>query len=400
MPDETDAQNLLQQPTSDFALYTMLWMRRACWATVLGGPVAMAGGLIAYGLLTSSLEESLTKNHDLREVPQEANLTVARLVAEEAQARGMKPPRVRIAPAEWCNAFSVRLFSKRGTITISDELLKGLNEVEVRAVVRHELSHIRHRDSLRGLVFSVGGMATAWARRALIIGAIMTTGGALAVGGAFVAAVLGPVMAASIVAGAAFVVAGTTIRRHAEMRCDVESAHSGQNPLALASALRSMEAHEARLSQLESHEIGGANGPEAEGESTPEREPSKVQKLLVRVLRDHPGTPARIGKAEEIAGESLTDRVGGNIPYAAVDPRTHALLLGDEVVDALAAGSPGAQLVHRAAQLARRIMFPSQRPHLSHRVPQARRGNETRQATLRLGLPPVAPSTRTTEHTL
>lgn len=77
------------------------------------------------------------------------------MVAEMARQAGMPPPRLGISPAHLPNAFAFGRGWKDGRICVTEGLLRLLNREELRAVLGHELAHIRNRDVLTITILSV-----------------------------------------------------------------------------------------------------------------------------------------------------------------------------------------------------------------------------------------------------
>ncbi|WP_291767458.1 zinc metalloprotease HtpX [Caldivirga sp. UBA161] len=68
------------------------------------------------------------------------------LVNEVAEANGIKTPKVYIAEAPFPNAFAYSSPIAGKRVAITAPLLKILNKDEIKAVLGHELGHLRHRD--------------------------------------------------------------------------------------------------------------------------------------------------------------------------------------------------------------------------------------------------------------
>ncbi|MDT7902834.1 MAG: zinc metalloprotease HtpX, partial [Caldivirga sp.] len=68
------------------------------------------------------------------------------VVNEVAEANGIKAPKVYIADAPFPNAFAYSSPIAGKRVAITTPLLKILNKDEIKAVLGHELGHLRHRD--------------------------------------------------------------------------------------------------------------------------------------------------------------------------------------------------------------------------------------------------------------
>lgn len=71
-----------------------------------------------------------------------------RIVEELAAKAGIPKPKVGISEIEIPNAFAFGRSVRDGRVVVTRPLLRMLNEDELRAVLGHEISHIKHRDML------------------------------------------------------------------------------------------------------------------------------------------------------------------------------------------------------------------------------------------------------------
>jgi Zn-dependent protease with chaperone function len=81
-----------------------------------------------------------------------------RLVRELSKAGRLPVPRLYLSPAEQPNAFTVGRAVRTAAVCCTAGLLKALDETELRAVLGHELAHVSGRDILPGTVSA--GLAT------------------------------------------------------------------------------------------------------------------------------------------------------------------------------------------------------------------------------------------------
>jgi len=68
------------------------------------------------------------------------------MVAELAEKANLPKPKVGISQLNIPNAFAFGRTQKDGRVCVTQGILKLLNRDELKAVIGHELSHIRHRD--------------------------------------------------------------------------------------------------------------------------------------------------------------------------------------------------------------------------------------------------------------
>jgi heat shock protein HtpX len=81
------------------------------------------------------------------------------MVNELAQRAASRPPRLYVSPSPQPNAFATGRSPRHAAVVVTEGLLALLEPTEVRAVLAHELAHVRHRDTL--LTSVAGAVATA-----------------------------------------------------------------------------------------------------------------------------------------------------------------------------------------------------------------------------------------------
>lgn len=75
-------------------------------------------------------------------------------VKELSEKSGVPMPRVAVVPSNTPNAFVFGRTAGTATLGVHEGLLKNLNQDEIKAVVAHELGHIKHRDFIVMTVLS------------------------------------------------------------------------------------------------------------------------------------------------------------------------------------------------------------------------------------------------------
>jgi heat shock protein HtpX len=155
-------------------------------------------------------------------------------VLELASAAGMPPPKVTIMANEQPNAFATGRDPHHATVAATTGLLRMLERREVRAVMAHELAHVRNRDTLTMTVTAtLAGAISALANFAFFFGGDNRQerpGGMI---GTLALMILAP-LAASLVQMA--------ISRGREYEADRVGAEMSGDAPALASALEKIEA--------------------------------------------------------------------------------------------------------------------------------------------------------------
>ena len=71
-----------------------------------------------------------------------------KLVKQLADNAGIAMPRLYLIPTDVPNAFATGRDDKHAAVAVTEGLLRILNRDEVAGVISHELSHIKHRDTL------------------------------------------------------------------------------------------------------------------------------------------------------------------------------------------------------------------------------------------------------------
>ncbi len=221
--------------------------------------------------------------------------TGARLVTEQeapelygvvrslAAKANLPMPRVAIIPQDAPNAFATGRDPQHAVVAATEGILKILDEGELEAVLSHELGHVTNRDILLGAIAAtLAGALTTLAQMAMWTGGGRRDdregGGGGLVG--ILAILFAPVAAAIVQA---------MISRQAEFRADASGAALSGRPLALASALRKLEAASQRIpmagSPATSHLF--IVNPFAGG--------------LARLFSTHPPTEERVARLEAMA---------------------------------------------------------------------------------------------------
>jgi heat shock protein HtpX len=265
---------------------------------VMGMMIAFAfaavGNLISYWN-ADKIVLSMYKAQEVDDRHPDARVrTYAADVREMAENAGMPMPRITIIDSQQPNAFATGRDPAHAAVAATTGLLTMLDRREVRAVMGHELAHVKNRDTLTMTVTAtIAGAISALANFAFFFGGANDRerpGGFI---GMIAIMILAP-MAAALVQMA--------ISRGREYEADAGGAEISGDPQALASA----------LSKIDSYARRGVVNMEAE------RNPATAHMFIINPLAGrgadnlfstHPATQNRI--------DALTKRFGaGRAPSA------------------------------------------------------------------------------------
>lgn len=212
---------------------------------------------------------------------------LCRIVAETAKAMRLPMPAVYVSPVRSPNAFAAGRNPRRSAICVTDGLLALLDARQLRAVIAHELAHVRNRDILVSSVAAALGsmiMYVAYFAWLLPFGDADDDDSANPIG-ALLLVLLGPVAATLI---------RLAVARSREYNADLMAAQVTGDPLALADALRTIE-H--ATSRLPLPHLPGLRSTAALMIADPFRRAG-----IPALFTTHPPTSQRIARLEALAG--------------------------------------------------------------------------------------------------
>jgi heat shock protein HtpX len=160
------------------------------------------------------------------------------IVRDLTQRADMPMPAIYISPAEQPNAFATGRNPRHAAVAVTQGLLQVVTEDELRAVLAHEISHVRNRDILIGSVAAAVAMGITFLARMAMWGAIFTGGSRDNEGGN-----LFGVIAMAILAPIAAALLQMALSRSREYEADRSGAELLGSGEPLASALQKIEAY-------------------------------------------------------------------------------------------------------------------------------------------------------------
>lgn len=163
-----------------------------------------------------------------------------RMVEEVAGTAGLPKPKVYVVQNDAPNAFATGRNPKHSAVAVTTGIARILNEDELKAVLAHEMGHIKNRDILISAIVATIASAVMFiafmARWSLFLGGFGRSrnqyAGLIGLAAVLAIAVLAPIGA---------MVIRTAISRQREYGADETGARISGRPLALASALRKLQ---------------------------------------------------------------------------------------------------------------------------------------------------------------
>ena len=161
------------------------------------------------------------------------------MVQDLAARADLPMPRLYIIPEEAPNAFATGRNPRNGVVAVTEGLLRVLDRREVAAVIAHELGHIKNRDTLIMAIAATCAGALSMLANAAMFGSLFGANQSSEdeEGGNPLAGLLGV-----IIAPIAATLVQMSISRAREFLADEAAARYTGTPLALAGALRKIEA--------------------------------------------------------------------------------------------------------------------------------------------------------------
>jgi heat shock protein HtpX len=219
-------------------------------------------------------------------------------------------PELRLVDDPAPNAFAAGLRPQTSYVGVTTGLLRTMPKRELEAVLAHEVTHIRQRDTYLMTVATVfAGVIALIADigfRAIVFGGGRSSrrGGALV----FIVALIGLVLAPY-----AAMLLRMSLSRRREFLADAGAAEILSDPEAMALALQRLKQDETTLHYAD------ASVAHLWVESPTDRVDSERSGVnaLSRLFNTHPPLDARIAALEEAGGFELADTLPADTPFAA-----------------------------------------------------------------------------------
>jgi heat shock protein HtpX len=169
------------------------------------------------------------------EVTKEEEPRLHAIVQEVAELAGVPKPRVFVVQNESPNAFATGRNPEHAVVAVTTGIRRILDDRELRAVIGHEMGHVKSRDILTSSIAATMAGAISYLQTMLMWGMLLGGGRDRNNGNPLIA------LLAAMVAGVAAVILQMAISRTREYQADASSAEYLHDPLALASALSKLE---------------------------------------------------------------------------------------------------------------------------------------------------------------
>ncbi len=208
------------------------------------------------------------------------------------QRAGLPMPTVAIAPQAQPNAFATGRNPEHAVVCVTSGLMNIISREELEGVIAHELAHIKNRDMLLQTFTATLAGAISYLAQMAMWGAMLGGGRDDEEGGNPIGAILMMVLApiaASVVQMA--------ISRQREFKADAVGAEICGRPLALAGALKKLDAYAHRIPM----DVAPAAAPLAQ-----------VNPLaahgggITKLFSTHPPTEERVAELEKLAARQGT----------------------------------------------------------------------------------------------
>ncbi|GAB4135131.1 MAG: zinc metalloprotease HtpX [Cyanobacteria bacterium J069] len=217
------------------------WMLGGSGGALIGLAIAAVTNLMSW-YSSDKIALAAYQAQPITEAEAPGLYAMVRRLCERAE---LPMPQIFVIPSPGANAFATGRDPEHAAIAVTQGIVQMLSEPELEAVIAHELSHVRNRDTLTQAVAATVAGAISWLAQmmqySLMFGGMGNRderqGGGNPLG-LLLAVFLAP-LSASVIQMA--------ISRTREFEADAGSARMTSNPRALVSALQKLEASAKRM---------------------------------------------------------------------------------------------------------------------------------------------------------
>jgi heat shock protein HtpX len=258
----------------------------------LGGMFGGQSGMVVAFLFAAAMnffmyfasDKMVLRMYGARVVDAQSAPELYAMVDRLRQRAGLPMPKVAIAPHAQPNAFATGRSPDKAVVCVTEGILRTVNRDELEGVLAHELAHIRNRDMLlQTIAATLAGAVSNLANFGLFFGGSSDDEDSHPVA-ALAMAILAPIAAMLI---------QFAISRQREFKADAVGAEISGRPLALASALRKLDAAAHQIPM----EVSPAAAPLAQVNPLAAFE----GRGIVRLFSTHPPTAERVARLERLA---------------------------------------------------------------------------------------------------
>jgi len=202
----------------------------------VGGVLGGAGGVVLFGFFALAMNfgsywfsaDIVLRTTGSKEIDRSQDPALFAMVEELAGRAQMPMPRVYVMQSMQPNAFATGRSPSHAAVAVTVGIRQLLSERELRAVLGHELAHVKNRDTLTSsVVAAIASAISMIAWMGMFMGGDRRSGMA-----GLLAVIVAPIAAMFIQAG---------ISRSREFQADSDGAEIAGDPEALASALQRIE---------------------------------------------------------------------------------------------------------------------------------------------------------------
>jgi heat shock protein HtpX len=257
---------------------------------ILGGPGLAIIALILAGIMNFVSyffsDKLALRMAGAKEVSPQEEPQLHALVEEVAVLAGMPKPKVFIVQNESPNAFATGRNPQHAVVAVTTGIMRILDRRELKAVIGHEMGHVKNRDILISAIAATIAGAISYIQTMLIWGSLF---GGRDRNGGFLAII------AAVVAALAAGILQMAVSRTREFAADKSGAEYVGDPMALASALAKL--HDG----VQVRPMQQSAGTEATS-SLYIVHPFRMQGGLGSLFATHPPVEERIRRLRQMAG--------------------------------------------------------------------------------------------------